>query len=186
LAGHQSGKRIHFDGTGVIGEVSDYNATDSLGKAIATGTAPNTVASGWTYQAHFAGDDLYVNKDSAVKTYNTTKHATSLSLVVSPSSVAPSSSGGDGTYKVYGSLKDRAASRAPLSSKTIIITTADSPIAITNNTITTTNATGEYIAEGLKAPTSPGTYDIQAHFYGDNLYSAKDSPTRILTVTTAP
>jgi TolB protein len=177
------GKRIHFDGTGVIGGVSFDNTTGTSGKANATGTSPNTVASGWTYQAHFAGDELYAHKDSAIKTYNTTKHATSLSLVVSPSSVAPSSSG-DETYKVYGFLKDRAASRAPLSSKTIIIFTADSPIAITSNT--TTDATGKYIAEGLKVPASPEIYDIQAHFAGDSLYSAKDSPRRSLTVTTAP
>jgi TolB protein len=178
-----SGKSIHFDGTGVIGGVSFGNTTDSSGKANATSISPNTVASGWTYQAHFAGDELYVNKDSAIKTYNTTKHATSLSLVVSPSNAAPSSSS-DETYKVYGFLNDRAASRAPLSSKTIIISTADSPIAITSNT--TTDATGKYISEGLKVPASPGIYDIQAHFAGDSLYSSKDSPRRSLTVTTAP
>ena len=178
-----SGKSIHFDGTGVIGGVSFGNTTDSSGKANATSISPNTVASGWTYQAHFAGDELYVNKDSAIKTYNTTKHATSLSLVVSPSNAAPSSSS-DETYKVYGFLNDRAASRAPLSSKTIIISTADSPIAITSNT--TTDATGKYISEGLKVPASPGIYDIQAHFAGDSLYSSKDSPSRSLTVTTAP
>jgi hypothetical protein len=178
-----SGKSIHFDGTGVIGGVSFGNTTDSSGKANATSISPNTVASGWTYQAHFAGDELYANKDSAIKTYNTTKHATSLSLVVSPSSAAPSSSS-DETYKVYGFLNDRAASRAPLSSKTIIISTADSPIAITSNT--TTDATGKYISEGLKVPASPGIYDIQAHFAGDSLYSSKDSPSRSLTVTTAP
>ena len=178
-----SGKSIHFDGTGVIGGVSFGNTTDSSGKANATSISPNTVASGWTYQAHFAGDELYVNKDSAIKTYNTTKHATSLSLVVSPSSAAPSSSS-DETYKVYGFLNDRAASRAPLSSKTIIISTADSTIAITSNT--TTDATGKYILEGLKVPASPGIYDIQAHFAGDSLYSSKDSPRRSLTVTTAP
>jgi hypothetical protein len=68
----------------------------------------------------------------------------------------------------------------PISSKTIVIT-ADSPIAI--GTKTTTDATGEYIADGLKAPTKAGTYDIQAHFYGDSLYSAKDSPTSTLMVT---
>ena len=178
-----SGKSIHFDGTGVIGGVSFGNTTDSSGKANATSISPNTVASGWTYQAHFAGDELYANKDSAIKTYNTTKHATSLSLVVSPSSAAPSSSS-DETYKVYGFLNDRAASRAPLSSKTIIISTADSTIAITNNT--TTDATGKYILEGLKVPASPGIYDIQAHFAGDSLYSSKDSRSRSLTVTTAP
>src|SRR6266511_5051133 len=40
-----SWKRIHFNGTGVIGGVSYDNTTDSSGKAIATGTATNTVAS---------------------------------------------------------------------------------------------------------------------------------------------
>jgi hypothetical protein len=170
-----SGKTIHFDGTGVIG-VPDKR-TDSSGKAIATGTAPKTVAPGWTYQAHFAGDSLYEKKDSTIKTYSTTKHVTSLTLVVSPSSVAPG-----GTYKVYGFLKDTSVSEAPpISSKTIVIT-ADSLIAIPSKT---TDATGKYIADGLKAPTRTGSYDIQAHFYGDNLYSAKDSPTRTLTVTTA-
>jgi WD40-like Beta Propeller Repeat len=169
-----SGKTIHFDGTGVIPPSDKRN--DSSGKAISTGTAPKTVAPGWTYQAHFAGDSLYNAKDSASKTYSTTKHATSLTLVVSPSSVTSG-----GTYKVYGFLKDSSSSGAPISSKTIVIT-ADSPIAIPSKT---TDATGKYNIEGLKAPTRAGTYDIQAHFYGDNLYSAKDSPTRTLTVTTA-
>ena len=58
-----SGKTITFDGTGVIG-VSDQ-VTDSNGKATVTGNSPNSVATGWTYQAHFAGDSLYANKDSA-------------------------------------------------------------------------------------------------------------------------
>ena len=84
------------------------------------------------------------------------------------------SSSSDETYKVYGSLKDGAPSRAPLSSKTIIISTADSTIAITSNT--TTDATGKYILEGLKVPASPGIYDIQAHFAGDSLYQLKRFP----------
>jgi hypothetical protein len=167
------GKTIHFDGTGVIG-VSD-KTTDSTGKAIGTGTAPDTVASGWTYQAHFAGDSLYANKDSTVKTYSTTKHGTSLSMSVSPSTVAS-----DKTYNVYGVLKD-STTAAVLSSKTITFT-ADSPITIADKT---TDTAGKYNSGSLPAPDDAGTYDIQAHFAGDSLYNAKDYAVKTLTVTTA-
>jgi arylsulfatase A-like enzyme len=164
-----SGKTIHFNGTGVIGVVSDdRTTTNTSGKAIATGIAPDTVATGGTYQAHFYGDELYQSKDSAIKTYNTTKHSTSLSLAISPSTVAPG-----GTYNVSGFLIDDTASRAPLSSKTIVvIIPSDSPIVgITSKSSITaaTDAIGKYILDGLKAPTKAGSYDIQAHFYGDEL-----------------
>ena len=70
------GKTIHFDGSGVIG-VADQT-TGANGKATGTGTAPNAVATGWTYQAHFAGDSLYYARDSAIKTYSTLKHTVNL------------------------------------------------------------------------------------------------------------
>jgi hypothetical protein len=169
-----SGKTIHFDGSGVIAAAAD-KTTDSTGKAIATGTAPKTVATGWKYQTHFAGDSLYASKDSTIKTYSTTKHTTSLSLAVSPSTVSPG-----GTYKVYGYLRDSSVSGTPpISSKTITFT-AESPITISSKT---TDTTGKYTADGLKAPTKAGSYDIQAHYAGNSLYSAKDSSTRTLTVT---
>jgi hypothetical protein len=165
-------KTIHFDGTGVKG-VSD-KTTDSAGKAIGTGTAPETVASGWTFQAHFAGDSLYANKDSTVKTYSTTKHGTTSSMAVSPATVAS-----DKTYKVYGVLKD-STTGVVLSSKTITFT-ADSPITIADKT---TDTAGKYNSGPLPAPDDAGTYDIQAHFGGDSLYNAKDYAVKTLTVTT--
>jgi peptidoglycan/xylan/chitin deacetylase (PgdA/CDA1 family) len=168
-----SGKSIHFDGTGVI-EVAD-KTTDSSGKAIGTGTAPDTVNTGWTYQAHFAGDSLYLNKDGTVKTYSTTKHATSLTIALSPSTVAS-----DKTYRVYGVLKD-ISTGAVLSSKTITFT-ADSSITIAEKT---TDSAGKYDSGSLPAPDDAGTYDIQSHFAGDSLYSAKDSAIKTLTVTAA-
>ena len=147
------------------------------GKAIASGTAPKTVATGWTYHAHYAADSLYASKDSTIKTYSTIKHAISLTLVISPSSVPPG-----GIYKVYGYLKDNSASGAPpLSSKTITFT-ATSPITIPSKS---TDATGKYTADLLKAPTKTGSYNTQAHFAGNSLYSAKDSPKMTLTVTTS-
>ncbi len=168
------GKTIHFDGSGVI-EVSD-KTTDSAGKAIVTGTAPDTVATGWTYQAHFAGDSLYLKKDSILKTYSTTKHGTSITIAVSPTTVAS-----DKTYKVYGALKD-STTGAVLSSKTITFT-ADSPITIADKT---TDTAGKYSAAGLPAPDDAGTYNIQAHFAGDSLYKIRDSAIKTLTVTAAP
>jgi hypothetical protein len=139
------GKTITFDGTGAD-KLPDV-VTNTDGTFIAKGASPNTVATGWTYQAHFAGDSLYVSRDSAIKTYSTTKHATSLTLVNSPSTVATGV-----TYKVYGYLKD-SSTGAVLSSKTITFT-AESPITISSKT---TDATGKYAADGLKAPTSTGS-----------------------------
>ena len=72
----------------------------------------------------------------------------------------------------------------PISSTTIVITADSSTVAIGSKT--TADSTGKYIADELKAPTKAGSYDIQAHFYGDTLYSAKDSPKSTLTVTAAP
>ena len=50
-------KTVHFFGTGAIG-VAD-KLTDVSGKAIGNGTAPKSVANGWTVNAEFNGDALY-------------------------------------------------------------------------------------------------------------------------------
>src|SRR5919109_630669 len=89
------GVTVSFDGTGAI---SIPNAvTGSDGKATGTGNSPNSVATGWTYQAHFAGDDLYNKVDSAIKTYSTSKHSVSLTLNLTPTTVTH-----DAVYKVSG------------------------------------------------------------------------------------
>jgi hypothetical protein len=164
------GKTIHFDGTGVIGVVDPV--TDPNGKATGTGTAPDTVATGWTYQAQFAGDSLYNAKTSAIKTYSTLKHSVTLSLSVPSTAIAPGTS-----YKVSGTLAD-STSKVQLASKTITFT-ADAPIAIADKT---TNINGFYSGTQT-APTTSGTYTIQSHFAGDDKYIAKDSLIRILTVS---
>ncbi|MDQ3881976.1 MAG: PKD domain-containing protein [Thermoproteota archaeon] len=164
------GKTIHFDGTGVIGVVDPV--TDPNGKATGTGTAPDTVATGWTYQAQFAGDSLYNAKTSAIKTYSTLKHSVTLSLSVPSSAIAPGTS-----YKVSGTLAD-STSKVQIASKTITFT-ADAPIAIADKM---TNINGFYSGTQT-APTTAGTYTIQSHFAGDDKYIAKDSLIRILTVS---
>src|SRR5919199_681205 len=54
-----TGKGISLDGTGVVGVSSSSSSsnqtTNDNGQVTFTGTAPSTVATGWTYQAHFAG-----------------------------------------------------------------------------------------------------------------------------------
>ena len=172
-----SGKTIHLDGTGVIGVASDPT-TNSNGSAIATGTSPSTVNTGWTFQSHFAGDSLYNAKDSIVKTYSTLKHNTDLSLIVSPASVSPS-----GSYQASGLLKDTTITTSPttaISGKTISFT-ATSPITITN---AVTDSNGNYSVSNLIAPSKTGSYTITAKFAGDSLYNAKNSPAGSLTVTT--
>jgi 5-hydroxyisourate hydrolase-like protein (transthyretin family) len=165
------GVTVTFDGTGAI---SIPNAvTGSDGKATGTGNSPNSVATGWTYQAHFAGDNLYNKKDSTLKTYSTLKHSVSLTLNLFPTTV-----GSGAVYKVSGVLKDTSAGGVAIGSKTISLT-ADSPITIADQT---TDATGTYITKPT-APTTAGTYNIQSHFASDDLYNAKDSPIKTLTVS---
>jgi hypothetical protein len=164
------GKTIHFDGTGVTGVADQVTGTD--GKATGTGTAADTVATGWTYQAHFAGDSLYNAKDSTIKTYNTIKHSVTLSLSLPTTPVAPGAS-----YKVSGTLTDSTA-KVQLASK-IITFTADAPITIADKT---TNTNGFYTGTQA-APSTAGTYNIQSHYAGDSLYIAKDSLIKTLTVS---
>jgi len=169
-----SGKTISFSGTGVIPSPQS-GTTDSTGKVNVTGTAPNTVATGWTYEAEFAGDSLYNAKDSTTKTYSTLAHNTALTLSISPTSVQ-----GGGTYAVFGTLTDTTAA-TPLSGMTISFT-ASSPITINS---TTTGSTGGYSVSGLTAPLIAGSYNIEAHFAGTSLYNAKDSAVHTLTVTSS-
>ena len=165
-----AGKTINWTGTGVIGVAN--KVTDSAGKATGTGTAPNSVGTGWTVIAHFAGDVSYSAVDSSIKTYNTLPHTTSLTLSVVPSSV---SSGG--SYQVNGTLKDTTLN-VGISSKTINFT-ATPPITISS---ATTDGTGKYIKSGLVAP-GAGSYTITAHYAAESLYAGADSPPKTLTVT---
>jgi peptidoglycan/xylan/chitin deacetylase (PgdA/CDA1 family) len=175
-----TGKSITLDGTGVIG-VSSSQTTDGNGKATFAGTAPTNVATGWTYQAHFAGDSLYKKSDSSIKTYSTIKHAVTLGLAVlktgDPSGTTSTTVAPGETYKTQGVLNDPLTNTL-LKDKTITFT-ADNPITIANKI---TNLNGFY-SGSQAAPTTAGTYNIQSHFAGDDLYSSKDSVTRTLTVS---
>jgi hypothetical protein len=165
-------KTITWTGTGVIG--SAPVATDSFGSAPGAGTAPTTVATGWTVQSHFAGDSLYAASNSNTKTYNTVAHNTRLSLVITPSTVVHG-----GTYQVSGNLSD-AVLGVVLGSMPITFT-ADAPIVIGS---TSTGATsGDYLVSGLTAPTAVSTFNIQSHFAGTTLYAAHNSLTKTLKTT---
>ena len=59
------GKTVTFTGTGA-GNMASVT-TNPDGTFTATGTAPTTVATGWTVQAHFAADSLYGIADSMYK-----------------------------------------------------------------------------------------------------------------------
>lgn len=63
------GKTITFTGNGAA-NISSVT-TNPDGTFTATGTAPNAVATGWTVQAHFAGDTSFEASNSTVETYNT-------------------------------------------------------------------------------------------------------------------
>jgi len=165
------GKTITFTGTGATNLVSVVTKPD--GTFSSSGLAPSTVQSGWTVQAHFAGDSNDNPSDSSVVKYNTAKHGTALTLSIGPSTVVHGSA-----YQVNGTLTDNI-THTKLASQTITFT-ATSPITISS---TTTDSTGKYIVTGLVAPTPPGSYQITSHFASTTLYGASNSPTRTLTVT---
>jgi K319L-like, PKD domain/Bacterial Ig domain/Calcineurin-like phosphoesterase len=165
------GKTISFDGTGAGNLQSTVTASD--GSFSATGAGPETVATGWIVQAHFAGDGSY-DPSMATATYNTLKHDTSLSISVNPNRLK-----GGATYSVTGILTDITNVPSSALSGKIISFTATPPIIISDKI---TNAIGQYSATGLKAPNTKASYNIQSHFAGDSLYGLKDSPTAILQV----
>jgi K319L-like, PKD domain/Bacterial Ig domain/Calcineurin-like phosphoesterase len=165
------GKTISFDGTGSVNLQSTVTASD--GSFSSTGTAPQTVSTGWTVQAQFAGDGSY-DPSMATATYNTLKHDTSLSISISPSRLK-----GGATYSVTGKLTDITNVPSSALSGKIISFTATPPIIISDKI---TDAIGQYSATGLNAPNTKASYNIQSHFAGDSLYGLKDSPTALLQV----
>ncbi len=170
-----SSRTIHYDGTGVIA-VSDAT-TNSTGVAVGQGTAPSTVGTGWTVQAHLAGDALYKSADSVIKTYSTLMHLTVLTLKIAPDPVAAGA-----TYSVSGVLKDSTAGGIPMSSRTIHFVTNNTAVSIPD---TTTDSSGAYAINGLIAPSNlpSGTaVSITATFAGEQLYAAK-STTKVLTIS---
>jgi len=163
------GKTITFSGTGAAN--LQPVTTNPDGTFSVSGASPNTVAAGWQVNANFAGDSTY-STSSASRSYNTLIHSTSLTLSISPSSVAA-----NGTYSVSGTLTDTTTGTT-LSSKTISFS-ATSPITIPS---TYTNSTGKYLVSGLRAPSTAGSYNIKALFAGSSLYTPY-STTRTLSVT---
>jgi hypothetical protein len=80
---------------------------------------------------------------------------------------------GGAEYSVSGKLIN-SASKKPISGKEISVTTdGGSPKGSD-----TTNSKGEFEVN-LKAPDSPGKYDIKAHFDGDSQYKSSDSSVKI-------
>ncbi|VVC06007.1 Uncharacterised protein [uncultured archaeon] len=57
---------------------------------------------------------------------------------------------------------------------------ATSPINIAN---TTTNSTGNYLTNGLIAPSTAGSYSITSQFAGTSLYKSSNSGAKTLTVS---
>ena len=78
LSAGVGGKTITFDGTGAD-NLPDV-ITNADGTFTAQGPSPNTVATGWKVQAHFAADTGYTASDSVIRSYNTLKHAVTLAV----------------------------------------------------------------------------------------------------------
>lgn len=161
-----SGRTIHFNGTGVI-KVAD-KTTDNAGKSNGTGIAPSIVASGWNYQAQFAGDSLYDAANTRIHTYSTLKHTTSITL----DTITYVQSGT--TITVTGKLTDSTASYVAIGIQPITFTGTGAA----NLANTVTKSDGTFVASGI-APNSISTgWTIQAHYNGNVNYISSDSKTQ--------
>jgi hypothetical protein len=160
-----AGATISWNGTGTIG-IND-KTTDGNGIAAVSGTSPNSVATNWSVQGHYAGDSLYYSKDSVIKTYSTTKHATSLSLTISPKTPLPGTD-----YHLDGILGDTTAATI-VSDKTVSF--VSDPQIDTIGVTATTDANGIYETASLNAPFEPDSHAIAVKFPGDSLYSSSSS-----------
>jgi hypothetical protein len=122
-----SGQTITLTGTGIKGQQQKTISANT--QPDGTFTAPDTVASGWTVQAHDAGCDddgsstKLQSSDSEERTFATLKHGSTLGLVLDPAQVAQ----GGGIYSVHGVLKDSVTNEF-IASKTITFT-ADNSIS---------------------------------------------------------
>jgi hypothetical protein len=161
------GKLLTFDGTG--GTKMTKVITNPDGSFVAGGIAPNSVATGWTIKAHFAGNANFGVSNSNEVTYNTIKHNARIALAILPSTIEEG-----GSYAVIAQLND-ALTGKPIGSRQVSFT-ADLPITISD---ATTNSSGAAVVSGLTAP-SAGSYQIQAHFAADSLYNSIDSQTKVL------
>ncbi len=79
-------RTVTFNGTGAEG--LELVVTRSDGSFSSGGTSPTSVATNWTVQTHFAGDDLYLASYSPVQSYDTLKHAIKPTKRVQVSNVA--------------------------------------------------------------------------------------------------
>jgi YVTN family beta-propeller protein len=148
-----SGATITFTGTGASNLANVVTASD--GTFSATGRAPNNIANGWTVRALFSGGGgIFGSSNSNVQTYNTVKHATTLTLSV-PLNVP------FGTKAtVTGKLTDSPAGNVGLASKTITLTTSNgSPLPSS----ATTRSDGTYTATFTASDTIFNGWNIQAH-----------------------
>ena len=161
-----SGRTIHFAGTGII-NVAD-STTDNVGRSDGTGIATSIVATGWTYQAQFAGDSLYNAANTNIQTYGTLKHTTSITL--DTITYVPSGM----TVTVTGKLTDTSAFYAPIGSQAITFTGTGAA----NLASVVTTSDGTFAASGI-APNSIATgWTIQAHYSGNVNYMSSDSNTQ--------
>jgi YVTN family beta-propeller protein len=159
-------KTITFSGTGAanLGTIT----TSPDGTFTVSGLSPDTVSTGWTVQAHFAGDPSYSSSDSNTRTYNTVLHSTKLTQLY-----VRSVPWGQPT-SITATLVDRSAGGIVVSSKTITWT-GTGVIGVSS---ATTNSTGMASSGGLAPNTVSMGWTVQAHFAGDASYSSSDSNTR--------
>ena len=168
-----SGKLTDSNGTGLVNEVISFDGTGAVNLPSVTtnGTgffsssvaAPSTVSTGWTAQAHFAGDSTYAKSDSQIDHFNTVIH--NVSLVLNTKNVPWSTA-----TAFTATLKDLTTGTS-ISGYTIHFN-GTGVIGVSDQT---TDSNGMAVGTGTAPSTVSTGWTVQVHFVGDSLYVAKDS-----------
>jgi peptidoglycan/xylan/chitin deacetylase (PgdA/CDA1 family) len=173
---------ITLNGTGPANmpSIPSTITTSADGNFSVTAASPSLVQTGWTIRALFAGASSYQSSDSPVKTFDTTKHAVTVTVSSSASSIRWGQ-----PITLTATLKDSSLGGATISkAKTITFGgTGVASASFASTSSLTSTSTGVASISGSVPTSVQNGWTYQAHFVGDSLYSAKDSTIKTYSTT---
>ena|SRR5579885_2511120 len=171
-----NGKSITITGSGVTSSQTVTTSTISgkAGSFSTTANAPNSVATGLSVTATFAGDSNYIG-NSISTSYNTIAHRTSLTLNPISNIIA------GGTIIASGILKDTDANAGLVGSTITFNGTGLGTIGSTSTAVG-----GAYSSQGTAPNNVLSGLRLQAHYSGSQLYQNADSIIQTYSTGNAP
>jgi hypothetical protein len=153
-----SGSSITFTGTGAVNLASTI--TNGTGGYSSAGPSPNTVANGWTVQAHYAGNASYAPTDSPAVSYTTSAIGLSYPITQMSDTTA---SGGTSVYSAKQADMELVTNTSALVGKPIDLITmrmakSGSPTGILQVGVFSKNLAVKTLFGTLNASAITGTY----------------------------